>query len=186
MRAASKGRLLAVGVGALLLAVAVAAGRALVDDVRPVRPGSRAPGFSAVNVATGDTVSLADFEGSVLLLNFWATYCLPCEQEMPSMQRLHELLSPHGLTVVAVSLDDEDSDFVLQWVRERGLTFHVLHDRTGSSARAYQLTGWPESFVIDREGVIVKKAWGAKEWDSPAEASLFGRLLGLAQTPPGS
>ena len=102
-------RLLAIVGSVVALVTAIVAGKALTDDVRPVRPGSRAPDFRAVNLATGDTVSLRDYEGNIILLNIWATWCVPCEVEMPSMQRLHELLGPRGLKIVAVSIDDEES-----------------------------------------------------------------------------
>ena len=97
------------------------------------------------------------------------------------MQRLYESLGPAGLRIVAVSVDDEESVFVAQWVEERGLTFDVLHDQSGVIATDYQATGWPESFVIDREGVIIKKIWGPEEWDDPVESAVFRRLLGLPE-----
>lgn len=156
--------------------------KGLTNDVRPVRPGSRAPDFHAVHLETGETVTLADYEGRVVLLNIWATWCAPCEVEMPSMQRLHDRLGPKGLHILAVSIDDEDPDFVRQWVSERGLTFEILHDRTGQVVTDYQATGWPESFVINKDGVIVRKAWGAKDWDAPEESNIFRRLLGLPET----
>jgi peroxiredoxin len=164
------------------LVAAIAAAKALTNDVRPVRPGSKAPDFRAVNVATGDTLSLADYQGVVVLLNLWATWCAPCEVEMPSMQRLHEQLGAEGLRVVAVSVDDDEPSAIKQWVDERGLTFDVLLDRRGAIAAAYQATGWPESFIIDRHGVIVRKIWGPAEWDDAAEIAVFRRLLGLPAT----
>ncbi len=114
-----------------------------------------------------------------MLLNIWATWCRPCEEEMPSMQRLYEELAPRGLKVVAVSIDKASRDYVLQWVRERGLTFDILQDPAGRIERVYQTTGVPESFVIDSEGVIVKREIGAREWDHPTQVALFRRLLGL-------
>lgn len=183
---ASRGQWITVGVILTILGAAVVAGMALSPDVKPVRPGAEAPGFAAVNVVTGDTVALSDYEGDVILLNLWATWCAPCEQEMPSMQRLYDELGPHGLKVVAVSLDDADSEYVLEWVTERELTFDVLHDRSGRVERLYQITGWPESFVIDRDGVIVRKEWGAKEWDQPAASAIFRRLLGIEVESPAN
>jgi len=183
---ASKRQWIAVGIILTILGVAVVAGMALTPDVRPIRPGVEAPGFEAVNVATGDTVNLSDYRGEVVLLNLWATFCAPCEQEMPSMQRLYDELGPHGLKIVAVSLDDAESDFVLDWTTKRHLTFDILHDRSGRVERLYQITGWPESFVIDRDGVIVKKEWGAREWDGPAASAIFRRMLGLEVESPAN
>ena len=156
--------------------------RGLTDDVRPVRPGSNAPSFKGVRVSTGDTVTSADYEGFVLLLNIWATDCAPCEIEMPSMQRLHDRYGPAGLRVVAVSIDDKETSFVDRWISDRGFSFEVLHDRSGRVATDYQATGWPESFIIDKDGTIIRKAWGAKDWDLPEESDVFRRLLGLTET----
>ncbi len=162
-----------------VLAALVGAGVALTSDVSPANPGAKAPGFMAVRVTTGDTVSLSDYAGTVILLNVWATWCLPCEKEMPSMQRLHETLGSSGLKVVAVSIDESTSEHVRDWARERNLTFEILHDRRGTIQRTYQTTGVPESFIIDRHGTIVKRVIGAYEWDQPAVISTFRRLLSL-------
>jgi len=184
MNSRSRVKVLA-GVGSIIaISAAVLAAVALTNDVRPIRPGSRAPGFRAVNVATGDTVVLENYAGDVVLLNIWATICAPCEIEMPSMQRLYEQLGPSGLKIVAVSVDDDDSELVRRWVDERGLTFDVLHDRSGSIMTDYQATGWPESFIIGKDGLIVRKVWGAAEWDDPAEVAVFERLL-QTTTPDG-
>lgn len=172
-------RLLAIVGSSVAIIGAFIAARSLVDDVRPIRPGSKAPNFSAVSLATGDTVSLQDYNGDVILLNLWATWCAPCEVEMPSMQRLHEKLGPTGLKVVAVSVDTQESSGVARWVNDRGLTFDVLHDDRGDIMTDYQATGWPESFIIDRDGIIVRKIWGPAEWDGPDEMAVFRRLLGI-------
>lgn len=182
MNTRTRVRLVAIAGGIVALAAAIAAGTALTEDVRPVRPGSRAPDFRAVDVFSGDTLSLSDYEGDVVLLNLWATWCAPCEAEMPSMQKLHEQLAPMGLKVVAVSVDEKPTEHVARWVEERGLTFDVLHDREGEIAVAYQATGWPESFIIDQHGVIVRKIWGPAEWDDPAEIAVFQRLLGISNS----
>jgi peroxiredoxin len=93
------------------------------------------------------------------------------------MERLYRELGPEGLRVVAVSVDVGAGEPVLQWARDRNLTFDIWHDPKGRVQRIYQTTGVPESFVIDRHGVIVKKVIGAAEWDHPAQKALFRRLL---------
>lgn len=181
----NRGQWLAVGGVLVALGAVVAAGVALSGDLAPVSVGSRAPAFRAVSLASGDTVSLSQFDGEVVLLNIWATWCLPCEQEMPSIQRLHDELTREGLQVVAVSTDAGDPDGVRRWLADRKLTFGVLQDRTHNIERIYQTTGVPESFVIDRHGVIVKKVIGALEWDQPAPKALFRRLLAERAQPKG-
>jgi cytochrome c biogenesis protein CcmG/thiol:disulfide interchange protein DsbE len=157
--------------GFLGMAAALTSGRGLVG------PGKSAPDFRVEDVRTGDEVTLADYQGQVVLLNIWATWCKPCELEMPSMQRLHEELGPEGLRIVAVSIDVDPAGKVLEWVDARALTFDILHDRRGKIQQIYQTTGVPESFVIDRHGVIVKRQIGAYEWDQPPTVALFRRLL---------
>ncbi len=176
-----------IAVGGVLLAVAavVGAGLALSGDLAPVGVGNRAPGFRAVRLATGDSVGLNQFTGEVVLLNIWATWCAPCEQEMPSIQRLYQELSPEGLKIVSVSVDDDQPDAVSRWLQDRKLTFEVFQDRSHDIERIYQTTGVPESFVIDRHGVIVKKVIGPVEWDHPAQKALFRRLLGDRSEPKG-
>ena len=164
-------------VAVLMLAAGAVLGMRLAPDIAPVGVSSRAPGFRAMDLATGDTVSLASYKGEVVLLNIWATWCLPCRVEMPSMQRLQESLGAEGLKIVTVSIDEADSSTVRAFQREYGLGFIMLHDRSRAIERIYQTTGVPESFVIDRDGRIVKKVNGAHEWDSPADKEMFRRLL---------
>lgn len=149
----------------------------LSPDIFPVEVGSRAPDFGAVDLATGDTVTLASYRGQVVLLNVWATWCEPCRVEMPSMERLHQELGPQGLKIVAVSIDEAGPDVVREFQREYGLTFQILHDRSRAIERIYQTTGVPESFVLNREGRIMKKVIGAVDWDSPVNRDLIRRLL---------
>lgn len=176
---ASRGQWIAVAIILTILGGALTIGVALSDDLFPVAVGSRAPDFRAVNIASGETVELADYEGEVVLLNIWATWCAPCRQEMPSMERLYQELGPEGLKVVAISVDDLGQDIVQEFVDEFDLTFEILHDESQEVELTYQTTGLPESFVIDRHGVIVKKEIGAVEWDLPAQQALVRRLLGV-------
>ena len=164
----------------VLLGGGLLAGMALSPALTPVGVQSDAPDFQAVDVVTLDTVGLGQHEGEVVLLNIWATWCAPCEAEMPSIQRLYEELEPKGLKVMAVSVDQGDTDQVKAWVDERALTFPVYHDQSGRIERSYMTTGVPETFVIDRHGVIVKKVIGAAYWDDDVHAGLIRRLLGAS------
>lgn len=175
----NRGQWIAVGSIVAGLGVALTLGVAMAPENTPVAVGTRAPSFRAAHLTEGDSVSLAQYEGEVVLFNIWATWCGPCEYEMPSMQRLFDELGPHGLRIVALSVDEAGPDHVMQWVRERDLTFEILHDRSGRIETTYQVTGYPESFVINREGVIVKKVIGPLEWDHPTQKALFRQLLGV-------
>jgi peroxiredoxin len=155
--------------------------RVLSDEIFPVTIGTRAPAFAAAAVdGSGRTRTLDDFRDSVVLLNVWATWCLPCRTEMPSIQALHERYAGRGLKVVAVSVDDPGAEEAIRdFAREYGLTFEILHEPTGAIQRAYQTTGVPETFVIGRDGVIQRKENGHRDWNSPANRALIARLLGV-------
>jgi peroxiredoxin len=161
--------------------MALAFGLALAVKIRPqidlLAVGSRAPDFPARDLTAQRPATLADLRGKVVLLNVWATWCAPCRVEMPSMERLHRQFAGTDFQIVAVSVDKDGPEVVDAFVRELGLTFTIWHDPSGEVQRRYQTTGVPESFVIDRDGVIVKKVIGAAEWDGPVNATLIRRLL---------
>jgi cytochrome c biogenesis protein CcmG, thiol:disulfide interchange protein DsbE len=167
----------------LLASLAAAAALAAVVIVRLmpqislVGVGSRAPAFQAIDLRTGRPARFADYRGQVVLLNIWATYCIPCRTEMPAIERLSHRLAGTDFHVLAVSVDVVDSTAVDAFVRQLGLTFDVWHDQPGLTQRLYQTTGVPETFVIDRHGLIVKKAIGAIDWDDPVNEILIRRLL---------
>lgn len=147
--------------------------------------GYPAPDFEVVD-ARGSPVSLADYRGRVVLLNIWATWCGPCLEEMPSMQRLYEAFSPDDFEIAAVSIDAPAgaSDAAgnpggdpFAFAGRLGLTFRILLDPTGEIQRTYQTTGVPESFLISPDGIIYKKVAGATAWDSDANVGLVRRLI---------
>jgi len=144
--------------------------------IRPLEPGDSAPPFQAQRL-DNKPATLADYRGKVILLNVWATWCVPCRAEMPSMQRLQREFAGSDFHVVAVSVDQEGPEIVISFARELGLSFDILHDRAGEIQRTYRTSGVPESWVIDRHGTIVKKVIGATQWDSPVNTALVGALL---------
>ena len=178
----SRGQWIAVGIIMTLLVGALGVGMLLNEDIAQVTTGAEAPEFNAVNLATGDSVTLADYRGEVVLLNLWATWCGPCRWEMPSMERLYRELGPAGLKIVAVSVDQVSGEEVLDFANELELTFDVLHDRSGQIEIDYQTTGLPETVILDRDGVIVHKSIGPVEWDDPVQRERFRRLLGIAES----
>lgn len=174
-------------VGALILmgAVVVAAwvGR---DRYKPIMAGVEAPGWSA-STLEGEPVSRDDYEGKVVLLNIWATWCPPCREEMPSMQRLYETIDDPDFEVVAISVDADAPGLlgymgrpggdVEEFVQEYGLTFDVLLDPSGGSGDAYRVVALPETFLIGRDGIIYRKVAGGTLWDAPQYQELVRRLL---------
>lgn len=142
--------------------------------------GNRAPDFRAVNLATGDTISFrGGYDGHVTLVNIWATWCVPCRAEMPAMEELYQAFKDQGFRIAAVSVDEGPPSDVLAFARELSLNFDILHDRRGAIQQAYLTTGVPESFLIDRDGIIVRKQLGEHPWSSPANRRIVAQLLGV-------
>lgn len=158
------------------------------DRMRPVMAGHPAPGFEAETL-DGTPVALSDYRGKVLLVNIWATWCRPCRAEMPSMEALYREFEDTDFEILAVSVDAEAGERdeagrrgaskarLADFARELGLTFPILHDPEGRIERLYRTTGVPESFLVDRDGVIVRHVAGATVWDHPRYRELVRRLL---------
>jgi peroxiredoxin len=124
-------------------------------DLRDFKEGSAAVPFSLVD-AQGRAVNLTDFSSKVVLLNFWATWCVPCVQEMPSLQRLYDKHKSRGLEVVSINVNAADErKNALDFMKRLGLTFPVLFDPDGQIAQGYGLTGYPESFFIAPGGTFI-------------------------------
>jgi len=141
-----------------------------------LKKGAEAPGFRLPSLQ-GEPVDLASYRGQVVVLNFWATWCPPCVAEMPSLERLHRALGAEGLAVVTVSTD-EDEEALREFVTRYGLSLPVLLDPGGRVAStAYRTTGFPETFVLDRAGVLLQHTIGPAEWDSPEALAHFRGLL---------
>ena len=147
-----------------------------------VEIGKKAPDFRLIDVATGDSVSLRTLaKGEVALINIWATWCEPCKEEMPAMQRAYADLAKRGFRILAVSIDNGDGAPVKAFVQQMGITFDVLQDQSGNIQQLYQTTGVPESFLLDRDGTIVKRVIGAHDWASGANRKLIERYLNGGQ-----
>ena len=166
----------AVVVGAAVFAVVLGP-----DAPPPVIRGSVAPGFELSRVDGGAPVTLEGLRGKVVLLNFWATWCKPCEEELPAMERLHRELAASGFALLAISVDDSVEP--VQAFRKRlGLTFPVLHDVEKDVSETYQAFRFPESLLVDAEGVVVERYIGPKEWDAPSYVDRVRRLLAAKPT----
>ena len=147
--------------------------------VEGVDVGRRVPDYRTVRLGTEDSVSLRRLaDGRVTLVNIWATWCVPCRAEMPAMEQLYREFGPKGFQIIAVSIDEGNPDDVASFVKELGITFDILHDKTADIQRVFQTTGVPESFLLDRKGVIVNKRIGEHPWNSPSSKRLVAELLG--------
>jgi cytochrome c biogenesis protein CcmG, thiol:disulfide interchange protein DsbE len=170
-------------IGALIVGVAAAvafsATHYLRHELFPIELGSKAPDFTAYTL---DSVPrqkrLADYRGQVVMVNVWATWCLPCRVEMPSIEALHKDYGPKGLRILAVSIDDPGTDSAIRaFARQYGLTFEILHDPKAEITDKYDVSGYPETFIVGRDGVIRKKLMQATDWNSADARALIDRLL---------
>ncbi|HEX7089621.1 MAG TPA: TlpA disulfide reductase family protein [Longimicrobiales bacterium] len=151
----------------------------------PLETGARAPGFEA-RTLDGRAASLDSLRGRVVLLNVWATWCPPCVQEMPALERLHRELGPLGLAVIGVNVDASVGAFdrdgnpggnVGAFVEQLGLTFPIWLDPEGRIEKLYRINGLPTTFIIDRNGRIVRQERGAVAWDQPPHSTQIRQLL---------
>jgi len=124
----------------------------------------------------GKKVSLQDFRGKVVFLNFWASWCESCRDEMPSMERLYREYKGKGLEIVAVNVKDKRPD-ALAFVKELRLNYPILMDPEGEVGLLYGAFGLPVTYLIDRKGVVLARLWGPADWYSPAARKLIGALV---------
>ncbi|MBK7947221.1 MAG: TlpA family protein disulfide reductase [Deltaproteobacteria bacterium] len=144
------------------------------------RASDSAPAASDALPGSASAFELDSTAGRVVLVNFWATWCEPCEQEMPAMERLYERLPRDRFELVAVSIDEEPEK-IAGFVERYGLTFPIVMDPGKKVAGAYQTMGVPESLLVDREGRIVERYVGPREWDAPEYVARIESLGGAAR-----
>jgi len=143
--------------------------------IRPPR-SSVAPEFSLRSPDGKASIRRSDYAGKVLLLNFWATWCPPCREEMPGMQRLYERYRDRGLVVVAVALDTNATG-IQAFVKQQGFSFPVAQDVDGEVAERYRVLRLPSTFLVDRAGNTVALAMGPREWDTTPSHAVIETLL---------
>ncbi len=160
----------------VLLVLALAAIAGLQRAQRGPELGYEAPDFSLPDL-DGKLHHLSDYRGQVVFLNLWATWCPPCRMEMPAMEALYQRLGGRGFTILAVSADENGATAVAPYVSEMGLSFPVLLDPEGRLSPRYGVTGYPETFIIDRQGRVVNHTIGPAAWDSEELVAFFVDLL---------
>ncbi len=177
------------GTAAALLVVALAGADTVVEkgalpqerprlgEFIPNSPPVPAPTISLVDLS-GNTVSLSDFAGKLVLINLWATWCEPCLREMPSLERMQSRLGDK-ITVVAISEDRGGSKTVEPFIDKLGLkSFKTYLDPKSEAGRAFKVAGLPTSLLIDRDGRVLGRVEGAAEWDSPKLLGFLKSVIG--------
>lgn len=131
-----------------------------------------------VNGMNGAPLKLSDLKGKVVLLNFWATWCPPCREEIPSMIKLNKVMAGKPFRMVAVSIDEGGKPAIESFFQTSGFSdLPAYTDPDNRAAKAYGITGVPETFVINKNGIIVKKVIGPMAWDSPDVTAFLEGLL---------
>ncbi len=165
-------------IAALLLALCgltFGAGAAHGGELKPWTGGATPP--LALKDPAGKAHDLADYRGKVVLVNFWATWCPPCREELPSMQALHEQFAGKGFEVLAVNLM-ESEEKITAFRESELIDLPVLMDRDGAAAKRWKVRMLPISFIIDRQGAIRYQLLGEANWTGPDVAPVIERLIG--------
>ena len=161
-RAQSRGLITLVSVAILALAFGLVWMQS--SKYEPLTVGKIAPDFALPDLVDKD-VRLSDFRGKVVFLNFWATWCKPCREEMPSMEVLYKNFDRDGLVVLAISIDRVTTKKdIPPFVKSLNLTFPILIDSWGQTDKRYKLMGVPETYIIDQQGVLREKVIGPRDW----------------------
>jgi len=139
--------------------------------------GRAAPAFTLPSLADGSPVSLDQFRGKVVLLNFFATWCPACRAEMPHLQAAWEEVQDEGVAFLIIDIAEEDTEMVARFMKERGLTMPVVMNQTGDVATVYNISTLPTTFILDREGVVRSITVGA----FPNKEAVLSRIRAVSR-----
>jgi peroxiredoxin len=139
----------------------------------PARIGSNAPDFTVQD--SDHTITLSQFRGQVVVLNFWATWCPPCVAETPALVRMQNQLKSKGVTVLAVSIDADDAAYH-KFLKDYSVSMVTVRDESKKASTLYGTFGWPETYIIDRNGIIRRKFIGPVEWTNPEITDYLSKL----------
>ena len=146
------------------------------DKTTFITVGDRAPEFQ-LPALEGTPVNLSDYRGKVVMVHFWATWCPPCVEEMPELESLYRTFKGKGLEILAISADKGDGSTVSAFMKRNKLTFPVLLDPQALVARSYGTFKLPETYIVDRQGVIAYKAIGSREWTVPVNVNIVRSVI---------
>jgi len=145
--------------------------------VKLIREGDRAPEFSLLSL-DGKAISLASYRGKVVMVHFWATWCPPCVEELPTLERLNRAYAGKDLEILAISVDEGGAGAVGQFMQKNRFALPVMLNPDQSVARQYGTIKFPETYLVDREGIVRRKVIGAVDWTSPAAQEIIQAMVG--------
>jgi len=138
--------------------------------------GGTTPDFELTDLSN-DKIKLTDRKGSVIFINFWATWCTSCIDEMPSIERLSRIFSGNARFKLVTILYKDEEDRAISYMKQNDYTFPVYLNPDESAAKLFGITGVPETFIIDKKGILRHKVIGPAEWDSPSTTQAFQTLI---------
>jgi peroxiredoxin len=144
--------------------------------IQAVKSGKKAPNFSLADLK-GKKSELKHFKGKVVFLNFWATWCGPCKEEMPSMEALYNQFKEKDFVFLAISVDYEGVKPVKEYIEKQRYTFPVLIDPKCETLDLFEVKGIPTTFLIDKKGIMIGRAIGPKDWKRPEVISILNLLI---------
>ena len=144
--------------------------------INPIKGNKKAPDFFLKDLS-GKEVEIRQFKGKVVFLNFWATWCGPCKEEMPSLEFLHRQFKEKNFVLVTISVDYEGIKPVQEFMSKQQYTFPVLLDPQGETLDLFEVKGIPTTFLIDKKGKMAGKAIGPRDWKSADIVSLLNLLI---------
>ncbi len=165
--------MLIVAIAAIVLFVIV---KQAPREVKIIAEGDQAPEFR-LSTLDGKQVSLSDFRGKVVMVHFWATWCPPCVEELPTIERLYRALQGTDFVLLAVSVDQGGPDAVVSFMKKHNLTIPVLLDPGAPVAHSYGTFKFPETYILDRSGVVRYKAIGPTDWSKPENIQAMKGLI---------
>ncbi len=166
-------------VAALVVLVAVfiiAGGKGREQGVKPAAVGAEAPEFR-LPTPDGRLVGLTDYRGKVVMVHFWATWCPPCVEEIPALERLYDMFKGRDFEILAVNIDEGSVGVVTSFLQKNGVSFPVLLDPQRAVPTLYGTFKFPESYIVDRQGVVRDKIIGPLDWTAPENVAALDRML---------
>lgn len=143
------------------------------SGTRPPRIGTAAPDFTVRD--SEHSVTLSQLKGQIVVLNFWATWCAPCVEEVPSLMQMQQRMKSKGVTVLAVSVDADENEY-RRFVKNHSVNLLTVRDPDQKSNALYGTSKFPETYIIDRNGVVRRKFIGAVDWTEPEIIDFLGKL----------
>lgn len=144
--------------------------------IQPIKEYKKAPDFSLEDLK-GKKISFHHFKGRVVFLNFWATWCRPCQEEMPSMEDLYQKFKEKNFVFLTISADYGDKNLVKEFIEKHKYSFPTLIDPKNTVLDLYGVKGIPTTFLIDKKGKLIGKAVGPRNWKSEEITTILNRMI---------